>query len=122
MHLFIFPGAAAILFLTLLFTRKNDRLDRILKGLTLAYCTVCFFRFLLPDAFIYQINGAWFEDKYFNSADILGLVLRWGYYTNCVILPMAVFTKSRLFRNIASYFSLPFSIASVICTSNYMQY
>ena len=122
MHFLIFPGAAAILLLTLFFARKYDRLDHILKGLTFAYCAVCFFRFLLPDAFIYQINGAWFESKYFDSSDILGLVLRWGYYTNCVVLPMAVFTKSRLFRNIASYFSLPFSIASVVCTNNYMQY
>ena len=122
MHYLIFPVAALVVFLTLRLARNNDRLDRILKGLVLAYCTICFIRFLLPDAFIYQINGAWFEEHYYNSTDILGLVLRWGYYTNCVVLPMAVFTSSRLFRNIASYFSLPFSIASVVCTSNYMQY
>lgn len=116
-------GAAALSAIAILCVRKKpNTLTPLLKVLAIAYCTVCFFRFILPDAFIYQIGGAWFEGYYYESADVLGLVLRWGYYTNCAVLPMAVFTESRLFKNIACYISLPFSVLSVIFADNYMQY
>ncbi len=111
--------SAAILFLM---RKKTNALSTLLKVLTVAYCTVCYLRFFLPDSFLYQINGAWVNDVYYEGTDVLGLVLRWGYYTNCVVLPMAVFTESRLFKNIALYVSFPFSVASVIFADNYMQY
>ena len=107
----------------LLFWKKSDKaFGLFLKILTLVFCGVGFFRFMLSDAFIYVINGAWFEGTWYEKTDYLQLVLRWGYYLSYAVLPMAVFFKSRLFRNIASYVCLPFAILSAVFFNDYMAY
>jgi len=111
---------AAILFL---FRGKdNSKFDIFLKIFTIAFCTIGFFRFMLSDAFIYVINGAWFNGVYYKETDVLQSILRWGYYTCYSVLPMAVFFKSRFFRNVASYFCLPFAVLSTVFFNDYMEY
>ena len=111
---------AAILFL---YRKKDDsKFNIFLKVFTILFCAVGFFRFMLSDSFIYVINGGWFNGVHYKKTDVLQSVLRWGYYTNYAVLPMAVFYNSRFFRNVASYFCLPFSILSAIFFNDYMEY
>ena len=107
----------------LLFWKKSDKAFGVfLKALTLLFCAVGFFRFMLSDSFIYVINGAWVGNDWIEKTDNLQLVLRWGYYLGYAVLPMAVFFKSRLFRNLASYVCLPFAVLSAIFFKDYMVY
>lgn len=106
-----------------LFWKKSDKAFGVfLKILTLVFCGVGFFRFMLSDAFIYVINGALFEGQWIEVTDYPQLIARWGYYLCYAVLPMAVFFKSRLFRNLASYVCLPFAILSAVFFSDYMVY
>ena len=126
-------GTATILcvLIVLLFRKLDDKKSNlILKGLTIAFCAVGIGRFFLSDGFLLVINGAWeyvMEGNervphYFDNPDIWHSILRWGYYTSYVVFPMAVFYKSRFFRNVASYFSLLFVILSAIFFNDYMEY
>ena len=70
---------------------------------------------MLSDAFIHIIKKNLDKGQLdFTDVDPLQSILRWGYYLNYAILPMAIIFNNRLFRNIASYFCLPFSILSAI--------
>ncbi|MBE5745546.1 MAG: hypothetical protein E7355_05395 [Clostridiales bacterium] len=115
----IFITALALL---LFYKRSDKAFGLFLKIFTVAFCAVGFFRFMLSDAFLYIINGGLFLNKYYETTDYLQLVLRWGYYLNYAVLPMAVFFKSRLFKNLAAYICLPFSILSAVFFNDYMVY
>ncbi len=95
---------------------------RLLKAVTVIFCAIGFFRFMLCDGFIYVINGGLMDGVYYESTDLVSSIIRWGYFANYSVLPMAVFTKSRLFRNIACCYCLPFSILSAIHFDRFMPY
>ena len=95
---------------------------KILKILTVAFGVVGLFRFMLCDGFIFVINGGLMDLVYYESTDILSTVLRWGYFACYSVLPMAVFTKSRLFRNLAELWCLPFVLLSCVFFEKYMVY
>ena len=120
----IFGVTAFLCVISLFLFRKTDerKFDIFLKCLTVAFCAVGFFRFLLSDAFVFVINGAWLNGVYYDETDIWQSIMRWGYYTSYSVLPMAVFFKSRLFRNVASYVSLPFAVLSTVFFGDYMEY
>lgn len=119
----IFSSAALISAAVLLLFRKNERnRHNILKALTVIFCTVGFARFFLSDAITYTINGGWFQGVRYEVTDFKHLILRWGYYTNYAVLTTAVFTSNRFFKNMAGYFSLPFSILSAVFFHDYMAY
>ena len=120
----VFLSAALFVAATLFLFRKKDnsKFDLFLKIFTVAFCAVGFFRFMLSDSFIYVINGAWFNGEHYKSTDVLQSILRWGYYTCYAVLPMAVFYDSRFFRNVASYFCLPFAVLSAVFFNDYMAY
>lgn len=106
-----------------LFWKKSDRAFQLfLKISTFAFCAVGFFRFMLSDSFIYVINDGWHNQQHYQQTDVLQSILRWGYYLNYAILPMAVFCNSRLFKNLASYICLPFTILSVVYFNDFMVY
>lgn len=119
-QILIFGSVVLLVFLTmLLFKNKDEKHFRnFLKWFTIVYMACGFFRFFLSDSFINIINSP--ADR--KDLDLLQVILRWGYYSNYAILPMAVFFKNRMFRNMASYFSLIFSILSVIFYYDYMPY
>lgn len=80
------------------------------------------FSFFLSDSFTLVINKSTYLSKYYDNADFLQTFIRWGYYLNYTVLPMAIFFNSKLFKNIASYVCLTFSILSSIYFNDYMQY
>ncbi len=111
---------AAIL---LLFRKKSEKsFSFFLKALTLLFCGVGFFRFMLSDSFIYVINGGYISGVKYQKTDYPQLILRWGYYLSYAVLPMAVFFKSRLFKNFACYVCLLFAVLSAIFFKDYMAY
>ncbi len=111
--------AAEILWL---FAKRDDARHKLLKFFTLLFCTVGFFRFFLSDPVILVINGGWYQGVYYERTDFLHMILRWGYYTNYAVLPVAVFCKSRLFKNVAGYFSFIFTLISIIRFDDFMAY
>ena len=87
------------------FRRWEDCSEGVLKILTLAFCAIGLFRLFLYDIYCETV---------FNGEYILQTLLRWGYYSTYAILPMAIFTESRLFRNLATYFSTTMAVLSVV--------
>lgn len=115
--------AAAIAATSLIAVKNSKKSFGILiKSLMLAFCAIGFFRFMLSDSFVYVINGGYYADVFYDATDPLQTVLRWGYYLNYAVIPMAVLFDSRLFRNVASYVCLPFSVLSCIFFNDYMEY
>lgn len=116
----VFSTAALLCALVLFLFRgkKEATFNIFLKSITLLFCAVGFFRFFLPDAFIYVINGT----RQDSTVDVLQSILRWGYYTCYSVLPMAVFYNSRFFRNVASYVCMPFAMLSAIFFDDFMDY
>ena len=103
----------AVILILLIFKNKSENsFSKFLKTLTIVFCVMGFFRFMLSDSFVLVIKGGFFNEKYYDRQDILQSILRWGYYIGYSVLPMAVFFKNRFFRNIASYLFLPFAIAN----------
>ncbi len=102
--------------------RSDATFYKTLKILTVAFGTVGFFRFMLNDAFILVINGGVLDLVYYETQDLLSTVLRWGYFACYSVLPMAVFTKSRLFRNLAGLWCLPFAVLSTVHFDKFMTY
>lgn len=106
----------------IIFNKKSNRSFGIfLKAIVVIFCGVGFFRLMLSDTFILVSQGVWIENgKEYNAW--LQIFLRWGYYLNYAVLPMAVFFNSRLFKNISCYVCLPFSILSAVFFKDYMPY
>ena len=125
MYQAIVIGIAALLSLALLLIFKkteDDKFRQILGAVVIIYCALGFFRGFLSDSFLYVINGGWFENVFFEKTDVLQTVLRWGYGLCYAALPVAVFYKSRFFKNLASYVCLPFALLSAIYFDDFMAY
>ena len=117
--------SAAVLSAVLLLTfikRTDASFLTLLKIITVAFCAIGFFRFMLCDGFIYVINGGLLNEVYYESTDALSSIIRWGYFANYSVLPMAVFTRSRLFKSIACYYCLPFSMLSAVYFDRFTPY
>ena len=88
-------------------------IDIVLKAFAVLLCISGIVRYFLSDSFVETVTN--FEDP-------LQSFLHWAYYIGYAVLPMSVFFDSRLFRNIASYFSLPVNILAVIFYENTFSY
>ena len=108
--------------LLLLAKRSDTAFYKTLRIFTVIFCAVGFFRFMLSDGFIFVINGGLMDGIRYEATDLLSTLLRWGYFAHYSVLPMAVFTKSRLFRNLACYYCLPFSVLSAVYFERFMPY
>ncbi len=113
--------AAAVLF-WISRRREEKPAELILKGAVIIYLCLSFFRYFLNDAFIWVINGNYYAGTYYDKTDVLQSLIRWGYYTSFVVYPMAVFSRSRFFRNMAVYFCLPFALLSMVFFQDFMAY
>ena len=120
----IFGAVALLATVILLSFRKVDdrKFDIFLKTLTVVFCAIGAFRYILSDSFVFAINGGLYRGTYYDSPDFWHAVLRWGYFTTYSVFPMAVFFKGRFFKNIASYISMPFAVLSTIFFDDYMVY
>ena len=111
------------LILFFIFRGKNKKyFNLFLKILAVIYIIIGFFRFMLADSFIWVINKGIYDGVYYESTDILQSILRWGQNISYVVFAMAIFFKSRLFKNIAIFICLPFSILNTIYFSDFMAY
>ena len=115
-------AAALVASLTVPLRKRASALKTVLKIVTVLFCTVGFFRYLLPDAIVNVINGIWKGGVYYTTYDYPGVAIRWGYYTCYAVLPMAVFFDSRFFKNMAVYFCLPFSLITTAFFGDFMRY
>jgi len=102
--------------------KRDDEFRLFLKILTVAYCVVGFCRFLLSDSFMWVINDGVYGGIRYVKTDYLSTFLRWAYYLNYAILPMAVFFEHRVFRNVATLFCIPATVLSIVFFGRYMQY
>lgn len=102
--------------------KSDEKFALFLKILTVVYCAAGFFRYMLSDSFMWVINDGVYGGVRYIRTDYLSTVMRWGYYLNYAILPMAVFFGNRLFKNVALYFCLPFTLLSVAFFNVYMGY
>lgn len=118
----LLSSAAVILGVLMLLKSRERAFSYFIKSAVILFCAVGFFRFMLSDSFTFVINGGYYDEVFYDATDSLQTVLRWGYYLNYAVLPMAVFYKSRLFRNIASYVCLPFSVLTAIFFEDFMPY
>jgi hypothetical protein len=82
--------------------------ERIMKIMTVAFYLLGLSRLLLADGFP-EIASAQAHPEY-----LLETLLRWGYNIGFAVIPMAIFTESKLFRNIATYFSSIMALLSMI--------
>ena len=119
---FLLAAIATTAVLLLFRSREASRLDLLLKVFAVSFCVLAFSRLFLSDAIVFNINGAWYENVKYENADIFHAILRWGYFINCAVLPMAVFYESRFFRNILTVVCLPFSVLSAVFFGKYMEY
>ena len=95
-------SAIAVVLLNTIFNKSDKAVgENTLKALSVLLCILGIFRYFLSDAFVETVVG---------GADVWQSLLRWGYHIGYAVLPISVFFSSRLFRNIASCFSLPISI------------
>lgn len=96
----------SILALKYVFTKwEKINPDLVLKIFAVGLCLLGIIRYFLSDSFVETVKP---------MEDPLQSILRWGYHIGYAVLPMSVFFDSRLFRNIATYFSLPISILAAI--------
>lgn len=117
---------SSILFICLVLlifkNKKETSLNLFLKIITLVFGVITTFKYFLSDSFIFVINGSVFNNVFYDKTDVLQTIIRWGYNLNFAVLPMAIFFDSRLFKNIASYVCLPFSVLSAVYFNHFMAY
>lgn len=91
--------------------------QKVLKIASIVYCSLMLVSILLPDRF-----ALCFSSEELATSDINKgyAVVRWFSLVNFVILPLAVFFKNRTIKNIAIYFCVPVSIASIFFYANFM--
>lgn len=115
--------AAVFVTVSLLAVKNNEKAySKFIKIVVLVFCAVGFFRFMLSDSFVFVINGGYYGEVFYDATDPLQTILRWGYYLNYAVIPMAAFFDSRLFKNITVYVCLPFSLLSCAFFNDYMHY
>ncbi len=79
--------------------------DIVLKILAACLCLIGVIRYFLSDSFVEVVEP---------MEDPLQSFLHWTYHIGYAILPMSVFFDTRLFRNLASCFSLPVGILCAV--------
>ncbi|MBP3583446.1 MAG: YwaF family protein [Clostridia bacterium] len=111
----VFVLSAAIVTALYLTLKKNkpDTFIKVLKVLAVIYPIIGILRFLLSDSFVELV---------FNMADGYESYIRWAYYIGYAVLPCSVFFDLRLYRNIASFFSLPVAIVYTVTFEHSMSH
>lgn len=105
-------AAAFVTLGMLLYKKKPEKFDICFKVAVVTFCVIGNLRYPLSDGIMLVLDGA----------DIPQSLLRWGYHIGYAVLPMAVFFERRLFRNIATCFSLPMSLLAVIFYNSTFSY
>ena len=94
--------------------RKDDITSYIMKAMAIALVALGIFRYFLSDAFVEVATSPLYAPQQ--------SVARWLYYIGYAILPISVFSDSRLFRNLSTVVCLPASILSTLLFDDTMKY
>lgn len=108
MYSFIVIALSCAIVFLLHYTFKKSIIKKpewVLKGMTVLFCLVGLIRLFLSDTF---------PETALNFVDPYQTFLRWGYYTAYAVIPISIFFDSRLFRNVASYYTLPVSLITAL--------
>lgn len=97
---------------------SNKVVDRIIKIGAVFYVVLMLFTILLPDGLIKSVS---------NPEELVGFnkwhcILRIALAINPVVIVIACFFKNRTFRNIAVYWTLPWTFISIFFYNDYMEY
>ena len=100
----------------------SEKLQTTLKVLAIVLYSLAILRCFLSDSFIWVINGGTYDEKYYKTTDILQSLLRWGICFSYIVLPCAVFFKTKVLKNFAIYFCLPIALVSTYFYWDFMDY
>lgn len=110
-----------LIILIILLTIYNHYKDnKLLKILTIIYCTIIFLiTILLPDAYVisYEENELTHSFK-----DIIYALIRWFSSINFIILPISIFYNNKIIRSLAHYFCMPITIISILFYPVHLEY
>ena len=97
-----------ILLLYLKLIKKYDfnKLDKLIKVLSIIYCIVVFLNLFLPDGFAREYT----EDALLNKNGFYENTVRWLANTAFIIIPVVSFFNNRILNKVASFIVLPFTL------------
>jgi uncharacterized membrane protein YwaF len=105
-----------------IFQKRPTKFNVFLKAIAVIYTVIVFFSYFLPDGFVWVINGSFYGGVYYDRIDLTQTFLRWMLNISTVVLPVAVFCRNRLLKNIAIYICLPFTILVAINAGDFIAY
>jgi len=117
MYSLIVFAVAALAVLAFWYFTKGESEEKkllILKILAVTFSAIGLIRYIFSDSFAEISIGPGY--------DVAQSLARWFYYMGYAVVPLSVFFKSRLFRNLVSYFFLPAAIFSTILFKSTMEY
>lgn len=97
----------------------NQKMEKIIKILAIAYCGLFLLGLLLPDGFIKSVGD---NIEELGQTNYFHAILRIFTAITPIVLVIASFYKKAVFRNIAILVCLPATILSICSYSDYMQY
>lgn len=118
-------GISILIVLTLIFLKRKKpefNINKWLKIFVVFYFLICFLKMFFADGFIWVINGGFYGGTLYERSDIIQSLLRWSMYFSSGVLTVAIFSKSKLFKNIAIYICLPLSVICVFFFNDFINY
>ena len=124
-YLFTFLSIALVLtgfILAKRFVKNKEKFDNIiwktLKISVVVFCVISFLTILLPDAFALCFDN---EALTLSYKEVSFAIVRWFSTLSFIMLPIAVFFKSRTIRNIVIYFCSIMTIVSICYYPAYLE-
>lgn len=96
---------------------KNNVTNKIIKVLAVTYVVLTFFTILLPDGLIKSVS----DPTELAGANKWHCILRIMLSINPIVIVAISFFKSRTFKNIAVYWTLPWTFISIFFYNDYME-
>lgn len=91
-------------------------MKKILKVSVIIYCSLIFISIFLPDNFTRSLSETVAGMGIYKGY----VIVRWFSFINFVALPLSIFYKNRTIRNIAIYFGVAISVASIFYYPQYL--
>ncbi len=107
----------AMIIVAFLWIDKNNVVNKIVKVLGITYVVLTFVTIFLPDGLIKSVS----DPSELVGANKWCCVLRIMLAINPVIITIVSFFKSRTFKNIAIYWTLPWTFISIFFYNEYME-
>lgn len=95
----------------------KEKINKILKVISVVYCVIIFLSILLPDAF-----SLCYSKEELASRNVMFALVRWVSYVPFIVLPISVFFKNKTIKNIAIYGGLFVFVLNLIFYPQYLSY